>query len=190
MVAIVAGGAAIALAATGGGPTPPPKDLSVAIRDALTAPTVDGVTARIKFTNHLVSSSDVRGGSPLLNGASGRLWAASDGRFRLELQADASTEGATGDSQILSDGHTVTVFDSSTNTAYKADLPKGRKGRSGADSQDQPPSIAKIQKGLNRLMRHAALSGAQPTDVAGQPAYTVRVEPRRNGGLVGGGELA
>ena len=34
------------------------------------------------------------------------------------------------------------------------------------------------------------MSGAQPTDIAGQPAYTVRVEPKRNGGLLGGAELA
>jgi outer membrane lipoprotein-sorting protein len=189
-VAIGAGGAAIALAATGGGPTPPPKDLPVAIHDALTAPKVDGVTARIKFTNHLISGSDVRGGSPLLNGASGRLWASSDGHLRLELQADASSEGATSDSQIISDGHTVTVYDSGTDTVYKADLPKGRGRDSDTDTQDQPPSVAEIQKDLNRLMEHVDVSGAQPSDIAGQPAYTVRVEPKRNGGLVGGAELA
>jgi hypothetical protein len=34
------------------------------------------------------------------------------------------------------------------------------------------------------------VSGAQPTDVAGQPAYTVRIEPKQNGGLIGGAELA
>jgi hypothetical protein len=33
------------------------------------------------------------------------------------------------------------------------------------------------------------VSGAEPTDVAGQPAYTVRVEPKSNGGLLGGAEL-
>src|SRR5947208_9726659 len=112
VVAAAGGGTALALAATDSGPTPPPKDLPVAIHDALTAPKVDGVTARIEFTNHLINNSDVRGGSPLLNGASGRLWASSDGHLRLELQADASSEGGTGDSQITSDGRTVTVYDS------------------------------------------------------------------------------
>ena len=34
------------------------------------------------------------------------------------------------------------------------------------------------------------LSGATPSDVAGQPAYTVRVSPKRDGGLLGGAELA
>ena len=47
-----------------------------------------------------------------------------------------------------------------------------------------------IQKELSRLMEHAIVSGAEPSDVAGQPAYTVRIEPKQNGGLVGGAELA
>ena len=161
----------------------------MAIHDALTAPKVQGVTARIQFTNHLINSSDVQGGSPLLSGASGRLWASSDGHVRLELQADASSEGGTSDAQILSDGNQVTVYDSGTNTVYKADLPAGNKD-SGDSATDQPPSVAEIQKDLTRLMQDATVSGAQPTDVAGQPAYTVRIEPKQNGGLVGGAELA
>jgi outer membrane lipoprotein-sorting protein len=189
VVALGVGSAALALAATGGGPTPPPKDLPVAIHDALTAPKVDGVTARIQFTNHLVNNSDVQGGSPIVNGASGRLWASSDGHVRLELQADASSQGATSDAQILSDGHEVTVYDSGTNTVYKADLPPEHRD-SGSTQEDQPPSLAEIEKDLSRLTEHATVSGAQPSDVAGQPAYTVRVEPKRNGGLVGGAELA
>src|SRR5438067_13009821 len=59
---VAAGTAAIALAATGGGgQKPPPAPLAKAVRDALTAPKVDGVTARIKFTNHLIDSSAVTG---------------------------------------------------------------------------------------------------------------------------------
>jgi outer membrane lipoprotein-sorting protein len=189
VVAIGAGGTALALAASGGGPTPPPKDLPVAIHDALTAPKVEGVTARIQFANHLINNSDVQGGSPLLNGASGRLWASSDGNVRLELQADASSEGATSDAQILSDGNQVTVYDSGTNTVYKADLPAERQDSAGTQDE-QPPSVAQIEKDLSRLTEHATVSGAQPSDVAGQPAYTVRVEPKQNGGLVGGAELA
>jgi outer membrane lipoprotein-sorting protein len=190
VVAIAGGGAALALAATGGGPTPPPKDLPVAIHDALAAPQVQGVTARVEFTNHLVSTADVQGGSPLLSGASGRLWASSDGRLRLELQADASKGGGTSDAQLLSDGHQVTLFDSGTNTVYKADLPVGEMQDSGAPTKEQPPSVAEIQKQLTKVMEHASVSGAQPSDVAGHPAYTVRIEPRENGGLVGGAELA
>lgn len=190
VVAVGVGGTALALAASGAGPVPPPKDLPVAIHDALTAPKVDGVTARIEFTDHLINNSDVRGGSPLLSGASGRLWASSDGHLRLELQADAGSEGATGDTQVVSDGHQVTVYDSGSNTVYKADLPASHPTGGDTTHQDQPPSVAEIQKKLDQLMQHAALSGAEPSDVAGQPAYTVRVEPKANGGLVGGAELA
>ena len=192
VLAVGVGGAAIALAAASGGPTPPPKDLPVAIHDALTAPQVEGVTARVDFTNELVTGSDVRGGSPLLSGASGRLWASNDGHVRLELQADASSEGGgSSDTQVLSDGHQVTVYDSGTNTVYRADLPAGKAdGGNDHSGQDQPPSVAEIQKQLSRLMEHANVSGAQPSDVAGRPAYTVRIEPQGNGGLVGGAELA
>src|SRR5262249_57006959 len=47
-----------------------------------------------------------------------------------------------------------------------------------------------VQKAIDKLMNHALVSGAEPSDVAGQPTYTVRVEPKENGGLVGGAELA
>ena len=63
------GGAALAIAAAGGGPTPPPKPLAAAIHDALAAPAPQGVTARVKFTNRLVDSVDIRGSNPLLTGA-------------------------------------------------------------------------------------------------------------------------
>ena len=39
-------------------------------------------------------------------------------------------------------------------------------------------------------MKRVDLSGAVPSDVAGQPAYTVRVSPKGAGGLLGGAELA
>src|SRR6266480_1458392 len=39
-------------------------------------------------------------------------------------------------------------------------------------------------------MKHAVVSRAVPSDVAGRPAYTVRISPRHDGGLLGGAELA
>ena len=39
-------------------------------------------------------------------------------------------------------------------------------------------------------MQHALLSRAIPSDVGGQPAYTVRVSPKHDGGLLGAAELA
>ena len=50
--------------------------------------------------------------------------------------------------------------------------------------------MAKIQQAIKRLSAHALISGAIPSDVAGQPAYTVRVSPKHNGGLLGGAQLA
>ena len=52
------------------------------------------------------------------------------------------------------------------------------------------PSLARIQSVLTHLTEKATLSGAQPSDVAGRPAYTVRITPRHDGGLLGGAEVA
>jgi outer membrane lipoprotein-sorting protein len=190
-VAVGAGATAFAVAATGGGPKPPAEPLPVAVHDALTAPTVQGVTARIHFTNDLIAGSSVQGADPLLTGASGRLWATSDGQLRLELQADSNAEGATSDSQVLSDGHRWFVYDSGSNTVFKGTLPADHGGADGVSSaKEQPPSLDQVKKGIAKLAEHAAVGGAEPTDIAGQPAYTVRVEPKSNGGLLGGAELA
>ena len=52
------------------------------------------------------------------------------------------------------------------------------------------PSVAKIEEAISHLSQHADVSGATPTDVAGQPAYTVRVSPKEGGSLFGGVELS
>ena len=76
---------------------PDPKPLDRAILDAVNAPPVDGVSARVTFTNGLLPSGSLPDGavSPLAEGAEGRLWLAGDGRMRLELQSEA------GDAQIV-----------------------------------------------------------------------------------------
>ncbi len=197
-VAVIAFGAsvtAIALA-LGSGPTPPAKPLAQAAHDALTAPPVEGVSASVTLTNKLVEGADLASGggeagqlsqSPLLSGASGRLWIAKDGRVRLELQAEK------GDTQVLYDGKTVTVYDASTNTLYRYTPPAGKQQGSTtgpAAKEHEPPSVAKIEEGIAKLSKHADVSGATPTDVAGQPAYTVRVSPKEGGSLFGGAELS
>jgi outer membrane lipoprotein-sorting protein len=178
---LAAGTAAIALAATSGsGRKPPPKPLAQAVHDAFTAPQVDGVTARIKFTNHLVDSSVDVGATPLLSSATGRLWASSDGKVRLELQS------TNGDVQLVSDGKSFLVYDGSSNTAYTGDVPQ----RQGPPRKDQgPPSLAQIERGITHARRHATVSGAIPATVAGRSAYEVRVTPQ-HGGLVSGARLA
>ena len=184
LIVLAAGAASIALASRSAGPTPPKRSLASAIHHALAGPRVAGVTARIRFSNHLLASGVLPDSSqPLLSGATGRLWA-TGGKARLELQAD------NGDTEIGFDGTTLTVYNVATNTAYTMAMPK----RSGADhaatSDHGVPSIARIQQALDKLAGHVSLSGAIAGDIAGQPAYTVRVSPKHDGGLLGAVELA
>ena len=74
VVALLAATAGIAQAALGGSASAPdPKPLDRAVLDALRAPQVDGVSARITFTNGLLPGGSLpeRGGSPLAQGAGG-----------------------------------------------------------------------------------------------------------------------
>jgi outer membrane lipoprotein-sorting protein len=187
VVALVAGSAALAVAATGGsGPTPPAKPLANAIHDALAGTAPDGITADITFTNKLFPSGALTGaaGSALLSGATGRLWATNDGRGRLELQSGA------GDVQIVWNGDKLSAFDASSNTVYTFTLPK--QATSGKDSTDTgaPPALSEITTFLADLSKQAAVSDAQPDNVGSQPAYTVTVSPKHDGGLLGSAQLA
>lgn len=180
---VLAGGTAAVSGAFAGSPSvPPAKPLATAVHDALSAQPVKGITARIAFTNKLIDSSSLAGGGPLLSGAKGRLWLAEDGRARLELQSDR------GDAQIVSDGKRVTVYDATSNTAYVATLPAQQAEEKGA--ADTPPSLARIKQGLARLAKGVEVTGPAGTNVAGQEAYSVRLAPRHDGGLIGAGELA
>jgi outer membrane lipoprotein-sorting protein len=179
------------------GTKPPPKPLANAIHDALAGPAVEGVSADISYSNHLlegasIASGDGQGGgiasSPLLNGASGRLWATHDGRLRIELQSEK------GDTQIIYDGHKLTAYDAASNTVYtytpKPDASQPAPGSEGADDDHEPPTVAKIEEAIDHLRKHADVSGATPANIAGQPAYTVRVSPNETGSLIGGAELS
>jgi outer membrane lipoprotein-sorting protein len=212
-VLIGVGVGATALAtALGVGPTPPPKPLPDAVHDALTAAPVEGVSAQIQLTDHLLEGANLASGggeasqltsSPLLSGASGRLWISKEGRVRLELQSEK------GDTQVYYDGHTLSMYDASTNTLYRYTPPKGEGGAgssgeggssegwpgssggsAGSDAPHEAPSVAKIEEAIAHLSNHADVSGATPTDVAGQAAYTVRVAPKEGGSLVAGAELS
>jgi outer membrane lipoprotein-sorting protein len=187
-VTAVAAGTALALAATGNGPVPAAKPLPNAVHAALAAPQVKGITARISFTNHLIDSSDIQGGDPILTGATGRLWVSNDHRLRLELQSD------NGDAQVVVDNRSFWVYDANSNTVYRGALPadagKTAKAAHTSATQDKLPTIGQIQTDLRRLAQRVNLSGAIPGDVAGQAAYTVRISPKHDGGLLGAGELA
>ncbi len=183
--AVLGGGTALAAGALGGSdPKPPARPLAVALHDALAAKPVAGVTARITFVNRLIDGSGAGAGrAPLLAGAEGRLWAAPDGRFRLELQSDA------GDAQITGDGRTIALYDATTNSGYRVTLPQDA-ADAGTKDRHGVPTVAAITRFLGRVMGRADLSGARPTTVAGRPAYTVRIAPKHDGGLIGAAELA
>jgi outer membrane lipoprotein-sorting protein len=181
--ALAAGGTAIALAG-GDGSKPPPKPLAAAVHDGLTAPEVQGITARVKFTNHLVDASGIQGSNPLLSGATGRLWLSPGHGLRLELQSD------NGDAQVVANKQGFWVYDGTSNTVYSGGAPKHAR-ESRRERNHGIPSVARIQRGLNRARNHKLdISGPVPGNIAGQPAYTVRVAPGRPGGLLGAVELA
>jgi outer membrane lipoprotein-sorting protein len=170
------------VAASGGGPVPKKTTLARAVHGALSAPAVTGITARISFTNHLIDASALQGNAdPILTGATGRLWLSSDHRMRLELQSDS------GDAQAVVNNGSFWVYDPSSKSVYEGSLPRQQEASAHHESV---PSLAAIQRGINRLARHLDLSGAIPGDVAGRPAYTVRVSPKHDGGLLGSAELA
>jgi outer membrane lipoprotein-sorting protein len=188
LVAAIAVGTAIAVAASSGGSKPPKMPLADAIHQALAAPAIESVSADITFTNSLISSSSIEGSDPILTGAHGRLWASSDHRLRLELQA---SNGSGQDAEVVLDNGSFWVYDPMSNTVYKGTLPS-HTGASQKQSQthEQMPTVAQIQSQLGQLMTHLNLSEAIPSNVAGEPAYTVTVSPKHDGGLLGAVQLA
>lgn len=198
------GVSATALAfALSAGPTPPPKPLAQAVHDALAAEagreSIQGVSASIQFTDHLLEGADLASGdggaggneitsSPIVTGASGRLWLSKDGDARLELQSE------NGDTQVLWDGHVLQLYDAATNTLYRYTPPaheaSGDEESTDGKGNHAVPSVASIEEAIAHLDTHADISGATPTDVAGQPAYTVRISPKETGSLLGGAELS
>lgn len=211
-LAVAIGVSATALAsALDDGPTPPPKPLAQAIHDALLAgrsASVQGVSANIQFTDHLLEGANLASGgggsaggassqqgegggageltsSPLVTGASGRLWVAKDGELRLELQSER------GDTEILWDGHTLELYDAATNTLYRyTPPPRQAHEEEPSGAAHEVPTVAKIEEAIAHLSQHADVTGATPTDIAGQPAYTVRLAPKEAGSLLGGAELS
>jgi hypothetical protein len=183
VILAIAGGTAIAVAASNGGPTPPRESLATALHQAANAPAVSGITARIKFTNNLIDSTDIQGADPILSGASGRLWVSTtDHRMRLELQ------GQNGDAQVVVGNGAFSIYDPTSNTLYKGTLPS--QGSSTTQKSEPIPTVAQIQSNLNQLMQHLNVLGPLPRNVAGQPAYKVVVSPKHDGGLIGDVQLA
>ncbi len=183
LIIAIVGGTAIAVAASNGGPKPPAESLATALHQAAGAPAVDGITARIQFTNNLIDASDLQGTDPILNGASGRLWISNNGQLRLELQ------GQNGDAQVVVNNGSFSIYDPMSNTVYKGTLPQ-HSGTSSSSKDDVIPTVAQIQNDINQFAQDWNLVGPTPRNVAGQPAYKIRVTPKHDGGLLGSVQLA
>lgn len=195
-IVVGVGVSATALAsALASGPVPPAEPLAQAVHDAISGPAVQGVSANITLSNRLLEGANLAGAtgqggssltsSPLVNGGTGRLWAA-DGRLRIELQSEQ------GDTQIVADGGDVMIYDAAANTVYRYTPKQAPSGGSSQPSRDHgaTPSLAQVEEALAKVRKHAQLSEATPTDVAGRAAYTVRVSPQEGGSLIGGAELS
>jgi outer membrane lipoprotein-sorting protein len=181
VLVLATGGVAAARSLLGNGTPPPPSALDKAILAAASGPAPAGVTARITFTNDLIASGSLPGGlaSPLLTGASGRLWFQQGGAFRLELQSDQ------GDTEIVGDGQRISLLDASSNTLYR--FPAFGQGSQGTTTNDRGPlTLTEIDHALAALAGDVTVSGATPTTVAGQGAYETTLAPAHDGGLLGG----
>ncbi len=187
LIIAVAGGTAIAFAAAGNGRVPPRESLAQALHQAATAPSPNGIFARITFTNHLIDSSDLQGTDPILSGASGRLWLSpSTHEMRLELQGD------NGDAQVVVKNGAFSIYDPMSNVVYKGTLPAdaATPGNTDKAATEPVPSVAQIQTQLNQLLQQLSVVGPTPRNVAGQPAYKVVLSPKHSGGLIGDVQLA
>jgi outer membrane lipoprotein-sorting protein len=189
VVAVLALTAGIAQATRDdGGPKPQAKPLATAVMAAVAqAPKLDGVSADVTFTNNLIPPGTLPPGArtPLTSGADGHLSLSKDGRFRLDLHSDD------GDVQLIGDGRHVTAFNRASNAEYRFTF-GGQLGAAvrGATGGGGVAAMASLGQALGPLMDKVTMSGAQPDNVGGRPAYTVRVAPKDDGGLLAAGELS
>jgi hypothetical protein len=163
--------------ARGNGNTPPKRSLAVALHDALTAPPVSGVTAQFTVSQHLIPGSSSFLSSSPLAGATGTVWAG-QGRVRVEVHSQLGT------AQLSYDGSTVTLYDAKHHTGYVLPV---RSARHAADAKSpkRTPSLSDITRMLAQISPQAAVSGASPGNIAGRPAYTVKISARHDSGLFG-----
>ncbi len=187
LLAVLMGALSVtALALTrGGAPTPPRRTLANALHVALSGPPVAGVSAQVTFDQHLLpGSSSTLSASPLA-GATGHIWVGG-GRAHLQVRSQLGT------TDLTYDGHQLMLWNRTHHVAYVLPVPARAAAQSGAAEKSHPgvPAVASINGMLAQLGRQAVVSGAAPGNIAGRPAYTVRLSPRRNGGLIGALELA
>lgn len=164
--------------------TPPKLPLAVALRNALTAKPAAGVSARFVLSEHLLPGSSTAFSNSPLAGASGSVWA-SGGRVRLVIHSQLGT------AQLAYDGSRLSLYSPTQHAVYVLALPQRQTAKDAAAAGSHAaPTLAEISHLLARLGSQALISGAIPDNVAGRPAYTVKLTPRHDPGLIGQVQLA
>ena len=118
-----------------------------------------------------------------MSGATGRLWVNANGG-RLELQSDA------GDVQVMWNDTLATLYDASSNTAYTFDLPPQKSAANARRPRTSARRSTRSRRSSPISSKHWTVSGAEPSNVAGEQAYTVKVSPSHDGGLLGSAQFA
>jgi outer membrane lipoprotein-sorting protein len=166
-----------------GAPKPPQLPLARAVHNALSAHPVAGVSAQFTIDQHLLAGGSSTISASPLSGATGSVWVGG-GHVRLNVKSQFGT------TELAYDGSQVTLYDRKHHVAYVMPVTHHASASADTTQAHSVPTIADIQKGIARLSKVAVVSGAIPSNVAGQKAYTVRASPRHNGGLFGNFELA
>ena len=153
-------------------------------RCAARAQPVQGVSARIQFTNHLLEGASLAGGggeagqlssSPLISGASGRLWIAADGQ---RAPGTAVRKGR--HARSSGTGRRLSMYDASTNTLYRYTPKAGASRRRAArpighqrqrrHRATQIPTVAEIEEDIAKAAKHAtSRAPPRPTWPARRP---------------------
>ena len=166
--------------ARGSNDKPPPKPLADAISSAFTGTLPKGVTANITFTNNLLPAGTLDG-QDAVSSATGKLWVSDNGRFRLDVTSGSHQAQITGGPSGLS------LYDPKSDTVYR--LPVSGEPKPAESGNGMPPMVGSIGQAISQLSSVATITGATPTTIAGQPAYSVKVSPLHDGGLLGGVEV-
>ena len=165
-----------AYALTRGSKHPPRRSLAGAIHHAMSSKPVAGISADFTVSQHLLpGASSLLDSSPLA-GATGSVWTSGD-HARLVVRSQLGT------AEVGLAGRTLTLYLPQQHAAYQVALPKAQADANAHDSGT--PSLAEIRQTLAELGRTLDISGAVAGNVAGRPAYTVRISSRHDSGLIG-----
>ncbi len=156
--------------------TPPPrKPLAAAVLGSLTAPAPAGIVADVEVTNRLLPAS---GPAKALSGRlQGELRVAGSGAFSLSLASSAGRVELTGDRDH------VTLYDERSDTEYRLPV---RLDLAEAGGE----RMRLMQRVMGTLARSFDVAAPESGDVGGRPAYTTRITPRDDGGLLGAAEVS